>query len=80
MVRWASGVTNTRQRAVGGPSGLGGVRKVTPAARMSWPNTSPSWSARTLPMKPARPPSEASAAMLLAHEPPETSRAGPMRP
>ena len=36
MVRCASGVTRIRQRAVGGPSSRGGVRKSTPAARMSW--------------------------------------------
>ena len=31
MVRWASGVTRTRQRAVGGPPCSGAVRNATPA-------------------------------------------------
>ena len=78
-MRWPSGVTKIMLVAVAGPVGLGGLRKVTPAARMSWLNTWPSWSSRTRPMKAPRPPSDATAAMVLAQEPPETSRAGPRR-
>ena len=73
MVRSASGVTWIRQRAVGGPSGAGGTSKATPVARMSCTNTSPSWSSRTLPMNAARPPREATPAMVLAAEPPEAA-------
>ena len=81
MVRWPSGVTSTRQRPVGSPPlAAGGVEKVTPAVRMSWPKTSPNWSLDVLPMKPARPPNEAMPTMVLATEPPEISMAGPMSP
>ena len=79
MVRWASGVTRIRQRAVASPLAEGVVLKRTPWARMSWAKTRPSSSSRTLPMKAPRPPSEASAAMVLAADPPDISRPGPIR-
>ncbi len=78
MVRCASGVTRTRQRAVGGPSVAGGETNSTPMALMSWAKTSPSWSSRTLPTKPARPPRAATPATVLAAEPPDDSVPGPM--
>src|SRR5688572_13448402 len=78
IVRWASGVTNTRHRAVGSPSLAGGVSYSTPTERMSWVNTPPSWSSRTFPTKPAVPPNDATPATVLAAEPPEDSTAGPM--
>ena len=50
MVRWPSGVTLIRQRAVAAPPTSGAVSKCTPMAFMSWANTSPSWSPATLPI------------------------------
>ena len=50
-----------------------------PSEVMSWRKMLPSWSSLTLPMKAPRPPREASAAMVLAAEPPDTSTAGPIR-
>ena len=78
MVRWASGVTKIRQRAVGVADLALGVVKTTPLARMSWRKIAASASLPILPMKPPRPPSEANPAMVLAADPPETSTAGPM--
>ena len=79
MVRWPSGVIRIRLRAVGGAPMIGRLSKVTPAARMSWVKTSPSWSSHTLPMKPAVPPSEAMPTAVLAADPPDISTAGPVR-
>ena len=78
IVRWASGVTTTRQWPVPAPEPPGGVTNSTPVARMSWVKTSPSWSPATLPTKPARPPSDATPVAVLAADPPDTSMAGPM--
>ena len=78
IVRWASGVTMMSDRAVGGPWVAGGTSKSTPAALMSWVKTLPSWSSRTLPMKAARAPSEATPTVVFAAEPPEISTAGPI--
>jgi hypothetical protein len=50
MVRWPSGVTWIRQRAVGAPAVAGAELKATPSARMSWAKTWPSWSALTFPI------------------------------
>ena len=51
IVRWPSGVTKIRQRAVGGSPARAGVSKSIPTARMSCAKTSPSWSSATWPMK-----------------------------
>ena len=50
IVRSASGVTTMTQRPVGVPWSMPPPRKVTPTARMSWPNTWPRSSVSTLPM------------------------------
>ena len=52
-------------------------RKVTPTARMSWPNTWPRSSVSTLPMYAARPPKLARPHTVLAAEPPLISTAVP---
>ena len=78
IVRSASGVTTMRQRPVGGPSTAGGDRNTTPLARMSWAKTTPSWSSKTLPRYPARPPKLATPATVFAAEPPDTSMPGPI--
>ena len=57
IVRCPSGVTRIRQRAVGARRRSGADGKCTPAARMSWPNTAPSWSSATLPRYATRAPS-----------------------
>ena len=80
MVRWASGVTITRQAAVSGPSVAGGVSKRTPAARMSCVNTCPSWSSFTRPTNAVRTPSIDAPTTVLAAEPPEHSTPGPSTP
>ena len=80
IVRSASGVTRIRQRAVGGPSVAASTSNSTPEARMSWANTSPSWSALTLPTNPAVPPKLATPTAVLAAEPPEVSMPAPMAP
>ena len=78
MVRSPSGVTRISERAVGAPPAAGGVLKVTPAARMSWRTSGRTRRPPTLPMKPARPPNEATPTMVLATDPPEISMPGPM--
>ena len=50
MVRWPSGVTRIRQRAVGAPPWRGAVGKWTPMDFMSAAKVSPSVSWATLPM------------------------------
>jgi len=54
MVRWPSGVTLIMQtpvaRPCSAPSTSGAVSKATPAARISWVKTPPSWSSATLPI------------------------------
>src|SRR5882757_8313360 len=77
-VRWASGVTKIRQRAVGVADLALAVSKITPLAWISWGKMPPNWSLPILPMKPARPPREARPAIVLAAEPPETSMAAPI--
>ena len=66
-------------RAVGGSPLIGRFSNATPAARMSWVKTSPSWSSQTLPTKPALPPRDAIPTAVLAAEPPDISTAGPVR-
>jgi hypothetical protein len=78
IVRWASGVTSTRQWAVAGPDLAAGVVYVTPVALRSWVKIAPISSSRTFPMKAARPPSEATPVAVLAADPPESSIPGPM--
>ena len=67
-----------RQRPVGSPPAAGLVVNSTPAARMSCPNTAPSWSSLTRPMNAAEPPNDAMPTMVLAADPPEISAAGPI--
>ena len=76
MVRWPSGVTAMRQRAVGMSPCRAGVGKWTPAAVMSRRKTSPSASSATLPRKATRAPRPAATAQVLAAEPPLLSPAG----
>ena len=78
MVRSPSGVTMMKDLAVAGPDIAGTVSKSTPKARIFWAKSSPSVSFRTLPMKAARPPSEATPAAVLAAQPPEMISAGPI--
>ncbi len=78
IVRWPSGVTSTKQRAVAGPSGAWGIGKSTPARRMSSVKRSPRWSSLTLPTKAARQPKLAAPITVLAAEPPETTVVSPM--
>ena len=80
IVRWASGVTRIRHRPVGGGPGITGVSNRTPSERMSWAKIAPSWSSATWPTNAALRPSAAAPAMLLAAEPPLTSRPGPIAP
>ena len=80
--RWPSSGRRPRSRArdtgrCRRPSASAGSdgSKRTPAALMSWVKTSPSRSLATLPTNPAVPPSEATPAIVLAADPPETSMA-----
>ena len=78
MVRCASGVTTIEAAAAGLAVGRGLGRNSTPAARMSWPNTAPSWSSATRPTNAALPPNDATPTIVLAADPPEISTAGPI--
>ena len=71
IVRWPSGVTMMRQRAVAGPSVACAIGKSTPARWMSVVKRPPSASSRTLPMKQAEQPKLAAPITVLAAEPPE---------
>ena len=78
MVRSPSGVTRMKLRAVAGPSSRGSHAEWTPTASRSWAKRRPVSSSLTLPMKPARTPSDATPTAVLAAEPPEMIVAGPM--
>ena len=78
MVLCASGVTNIRHLAVGGPITAGLVSNKAPADLISRVKTVPNLSFFTRPIKPPLLPSCASPASVFATEPPEVSRPEPI--
>ena len=81
MVRSPSGVTRMKLRAVAGPScGRRDVEMDADGLQVVGEEAAESRRRGTLPMKPARPPSEATPTAVLAPDPPETIVAGPMTP